>query len=227
MTLGLCFFADGQVLLRRQWNRCANTQVFRTYNASVTLDRLLWSNEDGTPGDGIAEDGTVDAKKASYDRANKEVRHGAAAHCLGCGKAWSSTATDSAFAEKYPHPLLGLAAVKPNVNFLCRSRLLLEDQTSVSRPQVAILCNHQKAVGKGHDGAMEKLQEKLKDAKHQLKDLHTSGGCGLLIHASFAHTITAQVFCRAASSVGLPTLTLDLQVATLLLPYNRAASLAR
>ncbi len=44
-------------------------------------------------------------------------------------------------------------------------------------PQVAILCNHQKAVGKGHDGAMEKLQEKLKDAKHQLKELHASGGC--------------------------------------------------
>ena len=49
-------------------------QVFRTYNASVTLDRLLWSNEDGTPGNGIAVDGTVDAKKASYDRANKEAR---------------------------------------------------------------------------------------------------------------------------------------------------------
>ncbi len=42
--------------------------------------------------------------------------------------------------------------------------------------QVAILCNHQKAVGKGHDGAMEKLQEKLKDAKHQLKELHATGG---------------------------------------------------
>ena len=49
-------------------------QVFRTYNASVTLDRLLWSNEDGQPGDGIAHEGTVDLKKASYDRANKEVR---------------------------------------------------------------------------------------------------------------------------------------------------------
>ena len=47
--------------------------MFRTYNASVTLDRLLWSNEDGLPGDGIAREGTVDLKKASYDRANKEV----------------------------------------------------------------------------------------------------------------------------------------------------------
>ena len=41
---------------------------------------------------------------------------------------------------------------------------------------MAILCNHQKAVGKGHDGAMEKLQEKLKDAKLQLKELHATGG---------------------------------------------------
>ena len=46
--------------------------------------------------------------------------------------------------------------------------------------QVAILCNHQKAVGKGHDGAMEKLQEKLKDAKHQLKELRATGGCALI-----------------------------------------------
>ena len=51
----------------------APLQVFRTYNASVTLDRLLWSNEDGLPGDGIAREGTVELKKASYDRANKEV----------------------------------------------------------------------------------------------------------------------------------------------------------
>lgn len=28
-------------------------------------------------------------------------------------------------------------------------------------PQVAILCNHQRAVPKGHQGQMEKLQEKL------------------------------------------------------------------
>ncbi len=56
-------------------SRACAVQVFRTYNASVTLDRLLWSNEDGLPGDGIAHEGTVDLKKASYDRANKEVQH--------------------------------------------------------------------------------------------------------------------------------------------------------
>ena len=42
-------------------------QVFRTYNASITLDRLL---AEGATGD------TVDAKCADYNRANKEVRAG-------------------------------------------------------------------------------------------------------------------------------------------------------
>ncbi len=41
-----------------------STQVFRTYNASVTLDRLLTEQ---------AASDTVDARKADYDRANKEV----------------------------------------------------------------------------------------------------------------------------------------------------------
>lgn len=39
-------------------------QVFRTYNASITLDALL--NKESTAS-------TVDEKKAEYDRANKEV----------------------------------------------------------------------------------------------------------------------------------------------------------
>ena len=84
MPYTLCFALTGPVvgdltfasccLARSSPCRVSCIQVFRTYNASVTLDRLLWSNEDGTPSDGIAADGTVDAKKASYDRANKEVR---------------------------------------------------------------------------------------------------------------------------------------------------------
>ena len=39
--------------------------MFRTYNASITLDALL--NKDSTAA-------TVDERKAEYDRANKEVR---------------------------------------------------------------------------------------------------------------------------------------------------------
>ena len=41
--------------------------MFRTYHASVTLDRLLWEDEEEDAG------GSLDHKKALYDRANKEV----------------------------------------------------------------------------------------------------------------------------------------------------------
>lgn len=44
-----------------------HTQVFRTYNASVTLDRLLAELEKSS------KSVTVDEKKADYDKANKEV----------------------------------------------------------------------------------------------------------------------------------------------------------
>lgn len=43
-----------------------SVKVFRTYNASITLDRLLWEPSDSE---------VIDAKKADYDRANKEVLH--------------------------------------------------------------------------------------------------------------------------------------------------------
>ena len=41
-----------------------SVKVFRTYNASITLDRLLMEPSDSE---------VLDAKKADYDRANKEV----------------------------------------------------------------------------------------------------------------------------------------------------------
>lgn len=44
------------------------SQVFRTYNASITLDKLLRDQE--ALRDSAA---TVDERKADYDRANKEV----------------------------------------------------------------------------------------------------------------------------------------------------------
>lgn len=51
-----------------------SVKVFRTYNASITLDRLLWEPS------GASE--TVEQRKADYDRANKEV-------CGLCGEtAW-------------------------------------------------------------------------------------------------------------------------------------------
>jgi hypothetical protein len=54
-------------------------QVFRTYNASITLDKLLVEMEEGG---GVGHHGeaycsrSMEAKKADYDRANKEVRGG-------------------------------------------------------------------------------------------------------------------------------------------------------
>jgi DNA topoisomerase-1 len=74
-----------------------SVKVFRTYNASVTLDTLL------------AEAGgeSVEARKAAYDRANKEV---------------------------------------------------------------AILCNHQRAVPRTHSAAMEKLEEKMAGLRRELAE---------------------------------------------------------
>ncbi len=37
--------------------------------------------------------------------------------------------------------------------------------------QVAILCNHQRAVNKGHAGQMEKLQEKMQGLNEELHEL--------------------------------------------------------
>lgn len=75
-----------------------SVKVFRTYNASIVLDRLL--DED------LSSLDTVDARKAAYDRANKEV---------------------------------------------------------------AILCNHQRAIPKAHEGQMEKLASKMKELHAELK----------------------------------------------------------
>lgn len=65
-----------------------SVKVFRTYNASITLDGLLYAEQ--------ADSETVEAKKVDYDRANKEVCH--AAGCAGAtwwqrssGPLWLST----------------------------------------------------------------------------------------------------------------------------------------
>lgn len=81
-----------------------SAKVFRTYNASLTLDRLLHESETDTGG----ADATLVLKTAEYHRANKEV---------------------------------------------------------------AILCNHQRSVPKGHEASMEKMREKIQKAKEELADL--------------------------------------------------------
>ena len=72
---------SGQARLNRMMgyfnfsNNLASVQVFRTYNASITLDRLLREQESERR-DGVS----TDEKKADYDLANKEV--GGAGHHL-------------------------------------------------------------------------------------------------------------------------------------------------
>ncbi|CAM0911236.1 unnamed protein product [Alopecurus aequalis] len=79
-------------------------KVFRTYNASITLDAILHKE---------TEDGTLLEKIAVYQRANKEV---------------------------------------------------------------AIICNHQRAVSKSHDSQMTKLNEKIDELKAQMDELKTDLG---------------------------------------------------
>lgn len=76
-----------------------SVKVFRTYNASITLNRLLWEESTSTE---------VVEKKADYDRANKEV---------------------------------------------------------------AVLCNHQRAVPKTHEKSMQKMLDKVEEATQNLESL--------------------------------------------------------
>mmetsp|Transcript_2140 Transcript_2140/g.3225 ORF Transcript_2140/g.3225 Transcript_2140/m.3225 type:complete len:630 (-) Transcript_2140:370-2259(-) len=81
-----------------------SVKVFRTYNASITLRKLL--DELDERKDLVGK--TVDEKKVEYDKANKEV---------------------------------------------------------------AILCNHQRAVSKSHDNQIEKIQEKIGVMRTELQQL--------------------------------------------------------
>ena len=58
-----------------------SVKVFRTYNASITLDRLLTEWEDNTANPAGM---STDEKKADYDKANKEV--GALGRGFGAGR---------------------------------------------------------------------------------------------------------------------------------------------
>lgn len=61
-----------------------SVKVFRTYNASITLDRLLWEQAPLSK--------TVDEKKADYDLANKEVWRSASLCCAWIRAAVPGTA---------------------------------------------------------------------------------------------------------------------------------------
>ncbi|PSC70005.1 DNA topoisomerase 1 [Micractinium conductrix] len=94
-----CFDAQDLNVRLKELMDGLSVKVFRTYNASVTLDRLLADE---------SLESTVDGKQAEYNRANKEV---------------------------------------------------------------AILCNHQRSVPKGHEGQMEKMKEKLTALHDEIHEL--------------------------------------------------------
>ena len=53
--------------------------------------------------------------------------------------------------------------------------------------QVAILCNHQRAVGKAHDSQMEKLQTKLAEFREQVIARNGSAAGPYLCPCSCCH----------------------------------------
>lgn len=96
-----CFDAQDLNVRLKDLMEGLSVKVFRTYNASITLDRLLFEES-------FENDETVDGRVAHFNRANKEV---------------------------------------------------------------AILCNHQRSVPKGHEGQMGKMQEKLAALEEEVQDL--------------------------------------------------------
>lgn len=86
-----------------------SVKVFRTYNASITLDRLL-SEMEAAAKEGGAKGGhsaavTVEMKKAEYDRANKEV-------AILCNHQRSVPKTHGAQMEKMKEKLDGAAIAR-------------------------------------------------------------------------------------------------------------------
>ncbi len=168
--------------------------MFRTYNASITLDRLLFEES--------FENETVDGRVAHFNRANKEVRRpgGWAARLAGsalwarhlgtggsasgsciqprsrsiCQQPWFCILMFPAVpwrarpaCPRAHHPVTPLSHHHPlPLPFLTANT---RRHPSLPNPQVAILCNHQRSVPKGHEGQMGKMQEKLAALEEEVK----------------------------------------------------------
>ena len=167
-------------------------QVFRTYNASITLDTLL---ADDSP------EPTVEGKKAEYDRANKEASRAAPPmHLLAApsglgllrgavgvgGKQAECERADEEAGGWLAHRLPGCRGLALPPRAACRRcRPLRATRLASRRPphphpqplQVAILCNHQRSVPKAHDNQMEKMREKLAALQAEIQ---VGAGPGLL-----------------------------------------------
>lgn len=134
-----------------------SVKVFRTYNASVTLNRLLFED---------TESQDVVSHKADYDRANKEVwtlphYHVHSALSVLCQNLGTCASTGRL--EGSPCNVTECGG-----SYTCVLGLRIMATSGV---QVAILCNHQRAVPKTHEKSMQAMDEKIEKAEENLESL--------------------------------------------------------
>jgi len=145
-----------------------SVKVFRTYNASITLDRLLREGEvggDGTDGGG----GGGGGKKDGEVKDEPLSPNGAVGNGNGNG---ASTSTDPFPYSGFPSPVMSSMTVD--------ERKAVYDRAN---KEVAVLCNHQRAVPKQHEEQMSKaaakvsaLEDEVKALKKELKEAKKTGG---------------------------------------------------
>lgn len=148
-----------------------SVKVFRTYNASITLDRLLREGEVGGDGGGGGGGGKGGGGAAVGVKDEPLSPNG-----NGAGPPPSSSCPPGA-ADPFPHsgfpsPVMNAMTVD--------GRKALYDRAN---KEVAVLCNHQRAVPKQHEEQMSKaaakvgaLEGELRALKKELKEAKKSGG---------------------------------------------------
>ena len=143
-----------------------SVKVFRTYNASITLDRLLREGEMG--GDGTDNGGGKGGGGGVKDEPLSPSGNGAAA---------ASTENGDPFPYSgFPSPIM--------TDMTVDGRKAVYDRAN---KEVAVLCNHQRAVPKAHDEQMGKaakvqaLEDEVKALKKELKDAKKNGAAAVAV----------------------------------------------
>jgi DNA topoisomerase I len=129
-----------------------SVKVFRTYNASITLDRLLRETE-------AARAAEVAAAAAGGANGKGGGGGGGAANGGGGGLSVASKA-----------PALTAAADAARVD-------ALKAEYDRANKEVAVLCNHQRSVPKTHGAQMEKMEGKLKGLREELEQAEEELTC--------------------------------------------------